>query len=171
MTQAKNFQDILAMYRKHGWRPARLLARAETLAELRGAGLGFEESAATGDERAVTAGKSAAARDESSDAAGSESSHATVGGTRPAGTASGFKGAVGSFEGAAVIESDVDAVWFTRASQAGREAWELRLLGEPPYALFELFEPDEAEDEREDVRREMEARLREYVAPSGETRE
>jgi hypothetical protein len=130
MTQARRFQDILAMYRKHGWRPARLLARAETLAELRGASVGFEESAAAG-------GPSNAA----------------------------------SFEGAAVIESDVDAMWFTRPSQAGREAWELRLLGEPPYALFELFEPDEAEEEREDVRREMEARLREYVAPSGESRE
>jgi hypothetical protein len=70
-----------------------------------------------------------------------------------------------TYEGAPVSESDVDAMWFTRASQGGREAWELRLIAEPPYALFELFEPDEEEDDREDVRREMEARLREYAAP------
>lgn len=72
------------------------------------------------------------------------------------------------YRGAPVTESDVDAMWFTRASQGGREAWELRLIAEPPYALFELFEPDEAEEEREDVRREMEARLREYAAPRDE---
>ena len=70
-----------------------------------------------------------------------------------------------SYEGAPVTESDVDAMWFTRASQGGREAWELRLVAETPYALFELFEPDEPEEDREDVRREMEARLREYAAP------
>ena len=73
-----------------------------------------------------------------------------------------------SYEGAAVHESDVDAMWFTRASQGGREAWELRLVAEPPYALFELFEPDESEEDREDVRREMEARLREYTSPRDE---
>jgi hypothetical protein len=69
-----------------------------------------------------------------------------------------------TYEGVTVSESDVDAMWFTRASQGGREAWELRLVAETPYALFELFEPDESEEDREDVRREMEARLRDYVA-------
>ena len=76
--------------------------------------------------------------------------------------------ALATYEGAAVTESDVDAMWFRRASQGGREAWELRLVAEPPYALFELFEPDESEEEREEVRREMEARLREYAAPREE---
>ena len=57
-----------------------------------------------------------------------------------------------------------DALWFARPSNAGREAWELRLVGETPYALFETFEADEAEEDREEVRREMEARLREYAA-------
>ena len=69
------------------------------------------------------------------------------------------------FEGVPVREFEVDAMWFARASHGGREAWELRLVGETPYALFELFEEDEAEDDREDVRREMEARLAEYAAP------
>jgi hypothetical protein len=63
-----------------------------------------------------------------------------------------------------VIESGaVDALWFSRASHAEREAWELRLLAENPYALFETFEKDETEEQREELRREMEARLREYV--------
>ncbi len=59
-------------------------------------------------------------------------------------------------------------MWFTRPSAEGREAWELRLVGDTPYALFELFEPDEEEEDREDVRREMEARLREYAGRVGE---
>jgi len=68
-----------------------------------------------------------------------------------------------TFESAAVREADVDAMWLRRPSAGGREAWELRLISDPPYALFELFEPDEAEEDREDVRREMEARLSEYA--------
>jgi hypothetical protein len=68
------------------------------------------------------------------------------------------------FENATVQESILDALWFARPSHAGREAWELRLVAETPYALFETFEADEAEDEREEVRQEMEARLREYAA-------
>jgi hypothetical protein len=67
------------------------------------------------------------------------------------------------FEGATVEESSVDALWFARPSHAGREAWELRHVAETPYALFETFEADEAEEDREDVRREMLAQLRERV--------
>jgi hypothetical protein len=69
------------------------------------------------------------------------------------------------FEGATIAESEVDAIWFSRPSHAGREAWELRLVAETPYALFETFEPDEPEDEREEVRLDMEARLRDHVRP------
>jgi len=112
------FQEILATYRRHGWRLAGVLARPETLAELR----------ATGAEAGAVV-----------------------------------------FEGAAARESEVDAMWFTRPSAGAREAWELRLVGGTPYALFELFEPDEAEEDREDVRREMEARLRDYAAPREES--
>ena len=57
----------------------------------------------------------------------------------------------------------VDGLWFSRASHAEREAWELRLIAENPFALFETFEKDETEEQREEMRREMEARLREYV--------
>ena len=66
--------------------------------------------------------------------------------------------------GAVVEEALIDALWFARASHAGREAWELRLVADTPYALFEMFEADEAEEDREEVRREMEARLRDYAS-------
>ncbi|HEX8421806.1 MAG TPA: hypothetical protein VF634_00245 [Pyrinomonadaceae bacterium] len=67
------------------------------------------------------------------------------------------------FEGLTVEEDSVDALWFARPSHAGREAWELRQVADTPYALFETFEADEAEEDREDVRREMLARLRQRV--------
>jgi hypothetical protein len=144
MSQLEKFQDVLAIYRKHGWRLARVLARAETLEELRGPS-GNDET---------RGGPSGEARGESDEGAGKERVAA-------------------SFEGVGVVESEVDAMWFARPAQGGREAWELRLVGETPYALFELFESDEAEEDREDVRREMEARLHEYAAPreSHETKE
>ena len=63
-----------------------------------------------------------------------------------------------------VEEATVDALWFSRPSHNDREAWELRLLAETQYALFETFEPDETEELRNDARLEMEARLREYVS-------
>lgn len=62
-----------------------------------------------------------------------------------------------------VKEATIDALWFSRRSHEGREAWELRLLSENPFALFETFEPDETEEQREELRWEMEARLREHL--------
>lgn len=69
-------------------------------------------------------------------------------------------------ESAEVREAPIDALWFSRPSQDEREAWELRLLSENQYALFETFEPDETEEDRNDVRQEMEARLRDVVLKS-----
>ena len=63
-----------------------------------------------------------------------------------------------------VKEASFDALWFSRPSHNNREAWELRLLSQTQYALFEAFEPDETEEEREDVKVEMEARMRDYVS-------
>ena len=63
-----------------------------------------------------------------------------------------------------VREAEFDAFWFSRPSHNKREAWELRLLAQTQYALFETFEADETEEERADVKLEMEARLRDYVA-------
>ena len=64
---------------------------------------------------------------------------------------------------ARVEEGSVDALWFSRASHNNRVAWELRLIADSNYALFETFEADESEEDREEVRREMEARMRAYV--------
>ena len=62
-----------------------------------------------------------------------------------------------------VVEAAIDALWFSRPSHAGREAWELRALSENPYALFETFEADETQDQRDEMLLEMENRMREYV--------
>src|ERR1043165_3223507 len=67
------------------------------------------------------------------------------------------------FNNAAIVDSDFDALWFARPSHAEREAWELRLLAEQPYALFETFEVDESEEDRAEARLEMENRMREYA--------
>ena len=72
-----------------------------------------------------------------------------------------------SWVGEAKIETrEFDALWFSRRSQRNREAWELRLIASSQYALFETFEADEPEAAREDVRQEMEARMREKVSSS-----
>jgi hypothetical protein len=62
-----------------------------------------------------------------------------------------------------ITESMIDALWFSRPSHEQREAWELRLLAENPFALFETFEEDETEEQREQMRWEMEARMRDYL--------
>lgn len=70
------------------------------------------------------------------------------------------------FGDAEVRDSDFEALWFARASAANREAWELRLISEQPYALFEAFEADESEEDREEARLEMENRMREHTRPA-----
>ena len=67
------------------------------------------------------------------------------------------------FGQAVITEADFDALWFARSSHAGREAWELRLVAGLRYALFEAFEADESEADREEVRLEMENRMREHA--------
>src|SRR5215831_17755027 len=68
------------------------------------------------------------------------------------------------FKAATLHDAEFDALWFARASPGRREAWELRLLADQRYALFEAFEANENEEAREEVRREMEHRMREYAA-------
>ena len=73
-----------------------------------------------------------------------------------------------TFDDVETEAATVDALWFSRPSSGEREAWELRLLAENPFALYETFEKDEPEEEREERRREMEAQLRDFEkrAPS-----
>ena len=56
-------------------------------------------------------------------------------------------------------DATFDALWFSRPSHQSREAWELRLLAQTQYALFETFEADETEEQRAEMRREMEANM------------
>ena len=72
------------------------------------------------------------------------------------------------FNEAGMIEAEIDALWFARPSRGAREAWELRLVAEQPYALLEAFESDEGEEEREEARLEMEHQMREQVNPMSE---
>lgn len=74
-----------------------------------------------------------------------------------------FKSRADVFSEAALIDAEINALWFARPSHDKREAWELRLISETAYALFEAFEADENDEQREDVRREMENRMREHT--------
>ena len=76
--------------------------------------------------------------------------------------------AAGLFNEAGLIEAEIDALWFARPSRGAREAWELRLVAEQPYALLEAFESDETEEEREEARLEMEHQMREQVGSMSE---
>jgi hypothetical protein len=63
------------------------------------------------------------------------------------------------FGDAEIVESKVDAVWFSRPAADGNEAWELRHLSENPYALVEVFDSEDEDEVREEARTEIEARL------------
>lgn len=59
-----------------------------------------------------------------------------------------------------IINSETDAVWFSRVSEKSGEAWELRRLSATPFALFEVFDDEDDEVVREETRFEMEERIR-----------
>lgn len=63
----------------------------------------------------------------------------------------------------------LNAAWFSRASGKTRETWELRHLSETPFALLEVFDAETGEQMREEVRREVEARLLELASNSART--
>lgn len=64
------------------------------------------------------------------------------------------------FGAAEVVSAEIDAAWFSRPSKADQEAWELRRLSENPFALVEIFDPEDDAEIREETLREIEARLR-----------
>src|SRR5438270_9523568 len=61
-------------------------------------------------------------------------------------------------------DSDIDAAWFSRASDATLEAWEIRHLGEMPFALLEVIDIAASETEREAILSDTENHLREKVS-------
>ncbi len=66
-----------------------------------------------------------------------------------------------------IVPSSINALWFSRPSNEGRETWELRHLSSAPFALVEVFETDDDEDVREDARFEMQTRLMKQASKSG----
>jgi hypothetical protein len=62
-----------------------------------------------------------------------------------------------------IVDFKKDAAWFSRPSGTDNEAWELRLFGDAPFALVEVFGADEDEELRDSARDEMEQRLLETV--------
>ena len=59
-----------------------------------------------------------------------------------------------------IISFEIDALWFSRASEKNGEAWELRRLSDVPFALLEIFDPEDDETVREETRFEMQERLK-----------
>lgn len=45
----------------------------------------------------------------------------------------------------------IDALWFSRSSKPGSETWELRHLGQTPFALLEVIETDLDESARDQI--------------------
>lgn len=61
-----------------------------------------------------------------------------------------------------VVESDLDAAWFSRPPVEGGVPWEIRSLSDFPFALLENI--DENADRFEGSLNAVEARLRENIA-------
>ena len=70
------------------------------------------------------------------------------------------------FGDAEVIPAEIDAAWFSRASGKTNEAWELRHLSEAPFAIFELFDKETAEEIFKEKLLEMEKRLENRLSKS-----
>lgn len=68
------------------------------------------------------------------------------------------------FGGAKIVSSKLNALWFSRESKNGNEAWELRRLSDAPYALVEVFEKEIDDEEREEILRETEQRMQDSNA-------
>ena len=49
------------------------------------------------------------------------------------------------FGDVAIIDSAIDAAWFSRPPESGGVAWELRYLGDIPYALLENVDENDPE--------------------------
>jgi hypothetical protein len=69
--------------------------------------------------------------------------------------------------GAPITISDVNALLFSRPSGKNGEAWELRLVSQNPFAMFEIINADATDDERNRRLLGMEKRLKERAKKSG----
>ncbi|MFN6963909.1 MAG: hypothetical protein ACK4S4_09100 [Pyrinomonadaceae bacterium] len=65
------------------------------------------------------------------------------------------------FAGVRIVDSDLDAAWFSRQSRPDSVAWEIRRLGNLPFALVTSVAGDAGPDELEAALSETQQRLRE----------
>lgn len=65
------------------------------------------------------------------------------------------------FGGVPVVDSKIDAAWFSRPPKPGGVAWEIRYFGGTPFALLEHI--DEDDPEFETALHSVESRLRESI--------
>lgn len=63
-----------------------------------------------------------------------------------------------------IIDTKIDAVWFSRPAKNNRMAWELRHLDNNPFALFASFAENEDASLRENTLKELENRLRVHAS-------
>lgn len=60
-----------------------------------------------------------------------------------------------------IINSPIDAAWFSRPAKTGGVVWEIRYLGDFPFALLEKVDEDGAQFE--DILAAVELRLKENI--------
>ena len=53
-----------------------------------------------------------------------------------------------TFEGLKIVTSNIDAAWFSRPAKPGGVSWEVRYLGDIPYALVEKLDEDDPDFEQ-----------------------
>jgi hypothetical protein len=64
-------------------------------------------------------------------------------------------------QGVPIVNSEIDAVWFSRAKQSGDTPWELRHIGKTPLALVGHIDEDSADFEKRLT--ELELRMAELL--------
>lgn len=63
-----------------------------------------------------------------------------------------------------IAHSKTDGALFFRNSENNKEAWELRHLHVNPFAIFELIEFESSDAEKQEILKQMENRLENYVS-------
>lgn len=71
------------------------------------------------------------------------------------------------FGDAEIIDSNIDAAWFTRRSRPGSVTWELRRFTALPFALVEVLDDSASGEERENALAGAEDRLRQSLENFG----
>jgi len=68
------------------------------------------------------------------------------------------------FGNAEIVDSDINAVWFSRPAENGRIAFELRALSNTPFALVDSSEPGADETDLAALFQRVEGKMRERLS-------